>query len=125
MNKMKTILVIGFSIFLISAVLALDLPTMPKDMKGFHYASDTNVTVEVSKAIQAAVEILKKDGEKNLDGTNGQGMIYHVTKKQTDYWVMCQSYSISKERTLVPVVGGYVWVILDKDFKFKEMKQGA
>ena len=105
--------------------LAGDLPAIPRDLKGFHYASDTNVTTEVGKAMQVAVEVLKKEGYRNLDGTSEQGMIYYVTKQGSDYWVMCQRYSITTERALVPAVGGYVWVILDKEFKFKEKKQGV
>lgn len=94
-------------------------------MKDYHYASDTNVTAEVGKAMLAAVVALKRDGNKNLDDNGGRGAIYRVQKKDPGYWVMCQNYSVSKDGTMSPVVGGYVWVILDGEFRFKEFKQGA
>ncbi len=114
-----------FLIAMSASCLAYELPPIPKDMKGFHHASDKSLTVEENKAIQASVEVLKKEGNNNLDGKDGQGIIYNVKIKGSDYWVMCQNYSTDKEGKLVPVVGGYIWIILDKDFKFKEKKSGA
>ena len=122
---MKTELVIALLICLVSPLLASDLPSIPIEMKAFHYAFDTNVTVEVGKAIQAAMEILKKVGYKNRDGSNGQGVIYQVTKNKSDYWVMCQTYVITKDKRLGFLVGDHVVVLLDNDFKFKEMIPGA
>ena len=122
---MKARLTIGLLACLASPLFAADLPPIPQEMKGYHYASDTNVTAEVGKAMQAAVDALRKDGHKHLDDTDGQGVIYRVQKKESGYWVMCQNYSVSKDGTLVPVVGGYVWVILDGEFSLKEFRQGA
>ena len=122
---MKIELMIIFLMCLVAPLLASDQPSIPKEMKDYHYSSDTNVTVEVGKAIQAAQEILKKEGYKNRDGTNGQGVIYQVTKKKSDYWVMCQSYGITKDKKLGFPVGGHVVVVIDKEFKFKEMIPGA
>jgi len=122
---MKARLITALLVCLASPLFAADLPPIHKDMKDYHYSSDTNVTAEVGNAMQAAVAALKEDGHKNLDGSGGQGMIYRVQKKEPGYWVMCQKYSVSKDGKLVPVVGGYVWVILDNEFKFKEFKQGA
>ena len=122
---MKTRLIVALLACLASPLFAADLPPIPKDMKDYHYASDTNVTAEVGKAMQAAAVALKEDGHKNLDGTGGHGVIYRVQKKKSGYWVMCQNYSVSKDGTMSPVVGGYVWVILDREFRLKEFKQGA
>jgi hypothetical protein len=125
MVMMKTGMAIAMFLCLASSILAGNLPTIPKEMKDYHYASDTNVTAEVNKAMQTAVGALRQDGHKNLDGADGQGVIYRVQKKESGYWVMCQNYSVSKDGTMSPVVGGYVWVILDGKFRFKEFKQGA
>lgn len=122
---MTTRLPIALFASLTSLLFAGDLPPIPKEMKGYHHASDTNVTAEVGKAMQAAVAALIKDGHKNLNGIGGHGVIYQVQKKEPGYWVMCQNYSVSKDGKLVPVVGGYVWVILDAEFRFKEFRQGA
>jgi hypothetical protein len=122
---MKARLTIGFLVCLAWPILAADLPLIPKEMNGYHYASDTNVTAEVGKAIQVAVNAMRKEGHKNLDDTGDSGVIYRVQKKEPGYWVMCQNYSVSKDGTLIPAVGAYVWVILDGEFRFKEFKQGA
>jgi hypothetical protein len=124
-KMMKTGTAIGILLCLASPLLAEDLPPIPRAMKDYHYASDTNVTAEVGKAIQSAVAALRTDGRRNLDGTDGYGVIYRVQKKDPGYWVMCQNYSVSKNGTLSPVVGGYVWVVLDGEFRFKEFKRGA
>jgi len=122
---MKTTLTISLLACLGASLLAADLPPIPEEMKGFHHASDTHVPPEVRKAMQVAVDALRKDGYTKLDGADGQGVIYWVQKKEPGYWVMCQNYSVSKDGPMVPVVGGYVWVILDAEFRFKEFRQGA
>ncbi|MBU4460121.1 MAG: hypothetical protein KJ579_06105 [Verrucomicrobia bacterium] len=124
-NMMKIGLTLGLLACLASPLFAAEFPPIPREMKGYHYASDTNVTAEVAKAMQTAVAALKEDGHRNLDGTGGHGVIYRVQKKEPGYWVMCQNYSVSKDGTMSPVVGGYVWVILDGEFRFKEFKHGA
>ena len=122
---MKIGIAIAMALCLASPLLAGDIPKIPKELKGYHYASDTNVTADVSKAIEAAVAALRKNGHKHLDGTDGQGVIYHVQKKAPGYWVMCQNYSGGKDDFLNLIVGDYVWVILDEKFRFKEFGLGS
>ena len=123
---MKTCLILALALFMRAAVSSgADLPTIPKERVDFHFATETNLPPEIKAAIGAAAAVIGKN-EKHPDPAT-HGWIYRVTRDESDggFSVMCSSYTVDTNGSMLSLPGGFCTVILDKKLKVKRVVPGA